>query len=651
MKGPEYSVIIPAHNEEFRIRAVLESYAQEFYDSEIIVVLNGCTDGTLAIVVASAERYSNVRYLNIPNAVGKGGAVRAGFLLAKAPVVAYVDADGATSPNELRRLFGLLGNDDGVIASRWLRGSTIAAKQPLTRRIVSRVFNVCVRLLFGLPFRDTQCGAKVFRAEVLASNIAAVETSNLAFDVDLLFHLREGGFKVREVPTTWQDQTGSRVSVIAASPKMLGSIVRLRLRYSLFRTLIPIFDRIFPTHPLKTHSSLSILILNWRDPKHPRAGGAERYLHEISKRWVSAGHEVHWLTAGFRGGTATDTIDGIKIRRVGNRFTVYGAVPLEYLRNYRDRFDFVIDAENGLPFFSPLYSLKPKVLLMFHVHKRVFIDQLPRGIGSLFAWFETKVMPAIYSGVNFVAISADTKREIEENRMTSRPIEVVHSGVDPLCTSGNKFASPTISYVGRLERYKRVDLLVEAMPHVLSTLPDARLVIAGTGASLEHLKHLAEKLGICDAVEFRGFVSEEEKRSVLAGSWVFAAPSSMEGWGLTVIEAFASGTPAVVYDVPGLREVVNDGVSGFVLPNGTPMATKLLSILMDRDLRVRLERGALERASEFSWETSAEKMFNLILGSSAGYPIQFVRRGDDWHLISKSQSAPPQLVATSGDAV
>ena len=636
---PRYSVIIPAYNEAERISAVLTEYAPVFADSEIIVVLNGCIDETPAIVKALSRIYPNIRYAEISAAVGKGGAIRAGFLMVKADVVAYVDADGATSPEELRRLCEVLGEDDVIIGSRWLAGSKLIAKQPLTRRIASRVFNLFVRCLFGLPFQDTQCGAKVFKAAALKNSVPNIETANLAFDVDLLYHLREQGYRVREVSTTWRDQAGSKVNILSASPKMLGALLRLRLRYSIFRTLIPLFDRLVPTHPLRVHDRLNVLVLNWRDPKHPRAGGAETYLHEMAKRWVAQGHRVEWLTAGFAGGSRTDVIDGVRITRVGNRVTVYGAIPIEYLRNFRDRFDIIIDAENGLPFFTPLYSMKPRILLMFHVHKPVFLKQLPAGIGNLFAWIETKVMPVIYADTPFVAISQDTKRALEAERMTSQGIEVVLSGVDSRCVPGEKAPVPTIAYTGRLQRYKRVDALIAAMPSILERVPEARLIVVGTGDERDRLEQMARSLGIGHAVSFTGFVDEETKIKLLAGAWVFVSPSSMEGWGITAAEALACGTPCVVYDVPGLREVVEDGRCGFVLSEGSELSRPILEILTDASLREKLSAAAAARGRAFSWDRAAADMLNVLVRFGAQLPYNYVRRGEEWHLIKGSIGA------------
>lgn len=634
MTNPRYSVIIPAHNEEARIETTLADYAGVFYDSEIIVVLNGCTDGTEACVRGVRARYPNVEYVEIQHAVGKGGAVRAGFLVARSSIIGFADADGATPAAEMRRLFERLGTFDGVIASRWMKESRVTKAQPFRRRVASRVFNAFARLFFGLKFRDTQCGAKVFRADALQKVIRNVETSNMAFDVDLLFAMKNAGLNVSEEPTEWQDVSGTSVHLAYASMRMFSALVRLRLRYSALRLLLPAFDRIFPTRPMRLHHGFSILILNWRDPSHPQAGGAETYLFEMAKRWAMWGNRVEWLTAGYKGCAPEDDMNGVRIKRVGNAATVYAAVPWTYLRQYRDRFDVVIDAENGIPFFSPLFSMKAKLCLIFHVHKRVFEQQLPRWISWFFVWLETKVMPYVYRGSRFVTISNTSKEEMLELGFSREPIEIVHSGVDEACVPGIKSQVPLISYVGRLKRYKRIDDLVRAFSQVRAQMPDARLVLAGSGDQEPVLRALVAELGLNDSVDILGYVDDATKVRVLQQSWLFVTPSSMEGWGIAAIEANACGTPALAYDVPGLREAIVTGVSGLIVPDGSDLVRPMLDVLGDAQLRATLEAGAIQRARQFSWTAAAEQFLDIIMRHVAGDCFSLVHIKDHWRVVA-----------------
>jgi glycosyltransferase involved in cell wall biosynthesis len=633
-RRPRFSIIIPAHNEQERIRKTLESYVGVFADSEIIVVLNGCTDRTREVVESAVSGYENVSVIDIPDAVGKGGAVRAGFLMACSDVAGYVDADGSTPAVEMRRLCEALGPYDGIIGSRWLPGAVVEIKQPWLRRVASRSFNMLVVSLFGLKYSDTQCGAKVFRRDALRDVMRDVETANLAFDVDLLFAMKRLGLRVREEPTHWIDMGGSRVELLSASLKMFAAIVRLRLRHSLFSMVVPVYDRFFPTNPVRTRDHLRILIINWRDPKHPQAGGAETYLFEQARRWNQWGNHVEWLSGGFAGGAPRDVIDGIPIRRVGNALSVYLRVPFVYLSEFRNRFDVVIDSSNGTPFFSPLFSLKPKICIVYHVHRNVFKKYLPKWAAAFFAWSESHLVPLVYRGVHFVTISDDTLSEMRQSGVGARTTGLVRCGVDKNLVPAEKAATPTVLYLGRLKAHKRVDLLIETFAKVRERVPDAVLQIAGTGDAGPSLEALAKRLGLEGSVRFEGFVDEGRKRELLQRAWVTVTLSEIEGWGITAVEGNACGTPAIAYDVPGLREAIVDGESGLIVPNGGDVAAAILSVLQDDVLRARLERGSLRRAALFSWDKTARDMYLEIMRAIVGIDFRSVELDGNWTFFS-----------------
>jgi len=204
----ELSLVIPARNEAKRIDATLVAYAVEFaQDAEIIVAVNGSSDSTAEIAHRIAAAHPNVRVLDLP-AVGKGGAVRAGFAIARGTYAGFVDADMATAPREYRRILEAARGADGAIGSRWARGATVHGRSPL-RAVASRMFLALVRVLFGLRYADTQCGAKVFHRRFLPAYLAASHVSDLAFDVELLLILDRAGARLVEVPTIWVSQPGS----------------------------------------------------------------------------------------------------------------------------------------------------------------------------------------------------------------------------------------------------------------------------------------------------------------------------------------------------------------------------------------------------------------------------------------------------------
>ena len=238
------SIVIPARNAEGIIARTLEDYHAFFsgvrgQDFEIVVVPNECTDNTLGIVQDYCDRYPVVRCKVFEESIGKGGAILEGFKAASGDVLAFVDADGSTTPEELNRLLGEMGQHDVVVGSRWLPGSRILIRQPLVRRVASRGFNLLIRQLFGLPFRDTQCGAKIFTRRAVDAVAGRVGTGKFAFDVELLYRLRSKGFDIIEVPTVWENKPGSTLHLQSVVPEMLRAVLKVRLQQSPLRHLVP----------------------------------------------------------------------------------------------------------------------------------------------------------------------------------------------------------------------------------------------------------------------------------------------------------------------------------------------------------------------------------------------------------------------------
>lgn len=234
------TIIIPAYNEEQRIRPTLRDFLAYYddEDTEVMVVLNGCRDSTRDIVSAFLSEHPNLRVVEEVNPIGKGGALMLGFRLARGDIIAYVDADGATSPENLERLMESLGQFDCVIGSRWLDKSLVLVRQSLLRRISSRVFNLIVRILFRMPFRDTLCGAKAFKREAIESIQDKLGTTNVAFDVDVLYLLQKDGFTIKEMPLEWADRPGSKFKIRKDAPLALGALIRMRIKHSRLRNIV-----------------------------------------------------------------------------------------------------------------------------------------------------------------------------------------------------------------------------------------------------------------------------------------------------------------------------------------------------------------------------------------------------------------------------
>lgn len=225
------SIVIPAWNEEDRLRRTLHRYLPALQRRatpfEIVVVADGSDDRTADVARSFASR--GVRLLEFPEKLGKGGAVLAGLRACRYDHVGYLDADGPVPAQEVFRMVEALAHCDGVVASRWVRGSRIVRPEPRLNLLAGRVWNFMVRSLLFLPVRDTQCGAKFFRRSVVVPALAAVALTNRAFDVDLLYHLRKDGRELREVPVTWAHDPDSRMPIGKAIPVMFVSLVGVRL--------------------------------------------------------------------------------------------------------------------------------------------------------------------------------------------------------------------------------------------------------------------------------------------------------------------------------------------------------------------------------------------------------------------------------------
>ena len=242
------SLVIPAYNEEARLKPMMDDYVPFFVkqygtDVEFIVVVNGSIDRTEDVARSFANQCPQVRLVVEPRKVGKGGAIMMGFREARGELVGFVDADNSTPPPAFQDLVDHIGGAGAIIASRWMKGSTVSPRQPLTRRMASRVFNLLIRLLFGLRISDTQCGAKLVRRDALQAVLPQLGLTRWAFDVDLLFQLHRAGYPVLEWPTTWRDAAGSKLEVGRVSLEMFLAICRLRLLYSPFRWIVGLYDR------------------------------------------------------------------------------------------------------------------------------------------------------------------------------------------------------------------------------------------------------------------------------------------------------------------------------------------------------------------------------------------------------------------------
>ncbi len=354
------------------------------------------------------------------------------------------------------------------------------------------------------------------------------------------------------------------------------------------------------------------LIFNWRDVKHTWAGGAEVYIHEIAKRMAKKRNFVLVFCGNDGKSKRYEVLDGVHIVRRGGFYTVYIWAFLYYLVKFRGKFDVVIDSENGIPFFTPIYVKERVIGLIHHVHQDFFKNHIVHPLAPVARVLEGKIMPLIYKNCSMITVSGSSLDAMGKIGFTDKgKISIVSPGVKILRKDKNsqKSPNPSILYLGRLKAYKSIDVAIKAFADLVNSFPDALLTIAGEGDNREELEKIALSLGIGDKVIFKGKVSEEEKDKLLRESWVMVQPSSNEGWGITVIEANSFGTPVVASNVPGLRDSIMNPHTGFLVEYGNSAAFSeaISRLFSNKELRNEMEANCLVWAESHTWDESAKK--------------------------------------------
>jgi glycosyltransferase involved in cell wall biosynthesis len=355
-----------------------------------------------------------------------------------------------------------------------------------------------------------------------------------------------------------------------------------------------------------------ILLVNWNDRENPQAGGAEIHLHELFGRIVRWGHQVDLIASGWRGAAPRGVVDGMHVTRIGGRHTfalrARGAVR-QALRE--GAYDVVVEDVNKIPLYLPTLTALPLVAIVPHLFGTTAFTEASVPLATI-VWASELLIPRAYRRAAFHAISASTRDDLVRRGVPRERIEVIHPGVDSRLYRPDpatpRAARPTFLYLGRLKRYKGVEYAVRAVAAARLASPEITLDICGQGDDRTRLEGLVGTLGLRDVVRFLGFVPEEEKRRLLRRAWAVVFPSPKEGWGISNVEAAACGTPALASDSPGLRESVQHGVTGYLVPHGDwrALADRMVALASDPALVERLGRGARAFAEGLSWEAAAQ---------------------------------------------
>jgi len=354
-----------------------------------------------------------------------------------------------------------------------------------------------------------------------------------------------------------------------------------------------------------------ILVVNWNDRENPHAGGAEIHLHELFGRIALWGHDIHLLASGWPGCLTRAVVDGLQVTRIGGRhsFAVRGRGAVRHALR-QTRFDVVVEDINKVPLFLPTLTALPFVAIVPHLFGTTAFAEASAPLAAV-VWAAELPIPRVYRKAGFHAISESTRDDLVRRGVAAERVVVIHPGVDSQAYRPDpatpRAPRPTFLYLGRLKRYKGVEFALRAMAVARQARADMTLDICGEGDDRPRLERLVRELRLDDAVRFLGFVSEDEKRRLLRRAWAVVFPSPKEGWGITNVEAAASGTPALASNSPGLRESVQDGVTGYLLPHGDyrALADRMVALAADRSLVDRLGRGARTFAEGLSWDSAA----------------------------------------------
>ena len=358
---------------------------------------------------------------------------------------------------------------------------------------------------------------------------------------------------------------------------------------------------------------MDILVTNWQDPENPQAGGAELHLFEIFGRLAGRGHRVRLVCSGWEGAPPAARLKGIDVTRVGGRHSfallARGAVRAA-LRARRP--DVLVEDINKLPLMLPGLTDVPFCAIVPHLFGTTAFQEANWPVAAA-VWLAERPLARVYRRAGFHAISESTRDDLVTRGVAPGAIRVIHPGVDAARLRpgppGSRAAVPQFVYVGRLRRYKGVDVALQALAIARASRPDLILEVAGTGIHRPALERLARELGVADAVRFLGFVSDADKVGLFRRAWANLFPSPKEGWGITVVEAGACGTPSLASDSPGLRDSVQHGRTGYLVPHGDAraLADRMLELAADPGLVERLGAEARRFAEAHSWDRSADE--------------------------------------------
>jgi glycosyltransferase involved in cell wall biosynthesis len=357
-----------------------------------------------------------------------------------------------------------------------------------------------------------------------------------------------------------------------------------------------------------------VSMLAWRDLDDPEAGGSEVHASTVARLWAEAGLEVTMRTSFASGQPQMSWRDGYRVIRKAGRYMVFPRAAFSEMMGWHGGRDGLVEIWNGMPFMSPVWARTPHVTWLHHVHADMWNMTLPPRLATMGRTLESTIAPKFYRRTPIVTLSNSSKHELVDD-LGFKPsmVHVVPPGIDPrFSPSGEKSPTPLVVAVGRLVPVKRFEILVDAIVHLRAKFPDLELVVVGEGYRREQLEAQIREARAERYVSLVGRVSDDEVIDLYRRAWVLSSASAREGWGMTVTEAAACGTPAVATRIAGHADAVADGRSGLLADGAEELTAALDRVLGDPDLRARLSAGAREHAEQFTWAATARGTLEVL---------------------------------------
>jgi glycosyltransferase involved in cell wall biosynthesis len=351
-----------------------------------------------------------------------------------------------------------------------------------------------------------------------------------------------------------------------------------------------------------------ITMLGWRDLDDAEAGGSELHASRIASIWGQAGIEVTMRTSYVPGAGQVRWRDGYRVISKAGRYMVFPRAAFSETMGWHGASDALVEIWNGMPWFTPLWAARrPRAVWLHHVHDSMWDMTLPPRLAKLGRTLESRIAPPIYRSSQIVTLSQSSKREIVDKlKLRDDHITVVPPGIDTrFVPGGARSTTPLVVAVGRLVPVKKFNVLVDALAALKERHPELRAEIVGEGYERDALKRQIAELGADDWIILRGRVDDDALIDLYRRAWVLASASVHEGWGMTVTEAAACGTPAVATRIAGHEDAVVDGKTGVLADDARGLVAALDRVLADDAFRDRLSAAALEHAQRYTWAATA----------------------------------------------